>query len=79
MASSASAAEMVWIISAADALDAMSSDRCYRKHCDLEYILGEFEKGRGTQFAPEVADAVIELLHEGVLPLGSTPGGTALL
>lgn len=71
--------EMVWIISAADALDAMSSDRCYRKHCDLEYILGEFEKGRGTQFAPDVADAVIELLHEGVLPLGSTPGGTALL
>lgn len=60
---------MVWVISAADALDAMSSDRCYRKHCDLDYILSEFERGRGTQFSPEVADAVIELLKTGGFPL----------
>lgn len=60
---------MVWIISAADALDAMSSDRCYRKHCDMDYILGEFTRGRGTQFSPEVADAVIELLQTGGFPL----------
>lgn len=70
--------QMVWVISAADALDAMSSDRCYRKRCDREYILREFEKGRGTQFAPEVADTVMELLRKGVLPLGSTPEGSAL-
>lgn len=60
---------MVWVISAADALDAMSSDRCYRKHCDPDYILSEFERGRGTQFSPEVADAVIELLKTGGFPL----------
>lgn len=36
--------EMVRIISAADALDAMNSNRCYRKQCDREYIIGEFER-----------------------------------
>ena len=60
---------MVWVIAAADALDAMSSNRCYRKSCDLDYILSEFEQGRGTQFSPEVADAVIDLLKTGGIPL----------
>lgn len=60
---------MVWVIAAADALDAMSSNRCYRKRCDLDYILSEFERGRGTQFSPEVADAVIDLLQTGGIPL----------
>ena len=60
---------MVWVIAAADALDAMSSNRCYRKRCGLDYILSEFERGRGTQFSPEVADAVIDLLQTGGIPL----------
>lgn len=60
---------MVWVIAAADALDAMSSNRCYRKRCGLDYILSEFERGRGTQFSPEVADAVIDLLKTGGIPL----------
>ncbi len=47
----------------------MSSNRCYRKRCDLDYILSEFERGRGTQFSPEVADAVIDLLKTGGIPL----------
>ena len=41
-------------ISAADSLDAMNSNRCYRKHCDKDYIIGEFEKGAGTQFDKSV-------------------------
>ena len=60
---------MVWVIAAADALDAMSSNRCYRKRCDLDYILSEFERGRGTLFSPEVADAVIDLLKPAGIPL----------
>ena len=44
--------EMVWIISVADALDAMGSDRCYRGHCDRDYIISEFRKLSGTQFEP---------------------------
>ena len=52
------------IISAADALDAMNSNRCYRKHCDKDYIIGEFEKGAGTQFDPQVAQTVVQLIRE---------------
>lgn len=57
--------EMVRIISAADSLDAMNSNRCYRSHCDKDYIIGEFEKGAGTQFDADVARVVINLINEG--------------
>lgn len=57
--------EMVRIISAADALDAMNSNRCYRKHCDRDYIIGEFRKGAGKQFDAGVAHAVVALIEEG--------------
>lgn len=53
------------IISAADALDAMNSNRCYRRHCDREYILSELEKGAGAQFDPRVAEIVTALIREG--------------
>lgn len=60
---------IVRIISAADALDAMNSNRCYRKQCDRAYIIGEFEKGSGTQFDPEVAETVIYLIKEGKIEI----------
>lgn len=50
------------IISVADAYDAMASDRPYRKHLSREYILDQLEKGKGTQFDPEIDDAMIEYL-----------------
>lgn len=66
----------VRIISAADALDAMNSNRCYRSHRSKEYILGELQKGRGTQFDPEVADVVIRLIENGQIKIDSeTPAG----
>lgn len=57
--------DIVWVISAADALDAMNSNRCYRKHCDRAYIMEEFRKGSGTQFHPEIARVVMELIQSG--------------
>ena len=60
---------IVKIISAADALDAMNSNRCYRPHCDRSYIIGEFEKGSGTQFDPEVAQTVIDLIRSGKIDI----------
>lgn len=57
--------DIVRIISAADSLDAMSSNRCYRRHCDKDYIISEFEKGAGTQFDADVAQVVVELIKEG--------------
>ena len=55
------------IVAIADAFDAMSSNRIYRKACDPDYITRELEQGRGTQFDPEYADMFLKLLKEGRL------------
>ena len=51
------------IIGVADAFDAMTANRVYRKQMDFGYVLGELEKGRGTQFAPEFVDILLELIR----------------
>lgn len=56
---------MTRIISVADALDAMTSNRCYRRHCDRDYVISEFEKGAGSQFDPDIANVVVALIREG--------------
>ena len=53
------------IICAADAFDAMNSQRCYRSRRSKEYILSEFKENRGKQFDPKVVDAFLELVKEG--------------
>ena len=47
------------IISACDAFNAMTTDRSYRKALPLEVAIGELRKNAGTQFAPNVVDALI--------------------
>jgi len=54
------------IIIAADAWDAMTSDRPYRPALSVDNALREIAGGRGTQFHPDVADAVIELFSREV-------------
>lgn len=56
------------IICVADAFDAMATDRSYRKHLPRERILEELEIARGTQFDPEVADAMIKLIKTNEVP-----------
>lgn len=56
------------IICVADAFDAMATDRSYRKHLPRERILEELEIARGTQFDPEVADAMIKLINTNEIP-----------
>lgn len=51
------------IIIAADAWDAMTSDRPYRPALTTAQALAEMDANRGTQFHPEVADAVIALMQ----------------
>lgn len=67
--------ETVRIIGAADALDAMNSNRCYRRHCTRDYILGELRKGSGTQFDPEVAAVVIRLIENGQIKIDDEETG----
>jgi diguanylate cyclase (GGDEF)-like protein/putative nucleotidyltransferase with HDIG domain len=53
------------IIAVADAYDAMTSNRVYRKHLDEKTVLDEIKKGVGTQFYPEAANALIRLFETG--------------
>jgi diguanylate cyclase (GGDEF)-like protein/putative nucleotidyltransferase with HDIG domain len=53
------------IIAVADAYDAMTSNRIYRKHLDENTVLNEIKNGVGSQFAPEPANALIELIESG--------------
>jgi len=50
------------IIAAADAYDAMNSDRPYRKKLNKNKILQELKDQSGKQFDPEVVKALISLL-----------------
>jgi len=50
------------IISAADAIEAMTSDRPYRRALKLEKVKEELLRHAGTQFDPLVVDAAVKLL-----------------
>jgi diguanylate cyclase (GGDEF)-like protein/putative nucleotidyltransferase with HDIG domain len=52
------------IVSAADAVEAMSSDRPYRKALSVEYIIEELQRCSGTQFDPRVTEVAIKILNE---------------
>jgi len=47
------------IIALADAYDAMTSDRAYRKAIDMEAALTEIRKNAGTQFDPKLAEIFV--------------------
>ncbi len=51
------------IVSIADAYDAMTSDRAYRRALPHEVAVGEIERCAGTQFDPELSDAFVRLLE----------------
>ena len=52
------------IIAVADAYDAMTSNRSYRKPMSQETVKNEILKGRGSQFDPKFADIMIEMIDE---------------
>lgn len=52
------------IIAVADAYDAMTSNRVYRKHLSEEKVMSELKNGIGKQFDPQAAQALIRLLEE---------------
>ena len=61
------------IIGVADAMDAMNSDRCYRGHLSKEVILSELEQNKGTQFDPNIAQIMIDMINSGEVFVGDTP------
>jgi HD-GYP domain-containing protein (c-di-GMP phosphodiesterase class II) len=50
------------IVSCCDAYNAMTSDRSYRKALSQEVAIAELRAGSGTQFDPQVVDALIAAL-----------------
>ena len=53
------------ILAVADAFDAMTTDRPYRKGLSKEVAMEEIKKNRGTQFNPVPAKAMLELYKQG--------------
>ncbi len=47
------------IILISDTIDAMTTDRPYRKKLPLEVVIGELQKCKGTQFDPELVEVVV--------------------
>lgn len=56
--------EQARIIAVADAYDAMTSYRSYRSPMKQERVREEILKGKGTQFDPEFADIMLEMISE---------------
>lgn len=57
------------IICVADAFDAMSSVRCYRSKLTMDVIEEELIRCSGSQFDPEIVPYILELIHEGSVPV----------
>jgi response regulator RpfG family c-di-GMP phosphodiesterase len=51
------------VVAIADAYDAMTSDRAYRRALPHDIAIGEIERCAGTQFDPELADAFVRLIE----------------
>jgi len=54
------------VIAVADAIEAMTSDRPYRKAHKLEDVIDELNKCSGSQFDPLVLPAALMLLEEAI-------------
>jgi response regulator RpfG family c-di-GMP phosphodiesterase len=51
------------VVAIADAYDAMTSDRAYRRALPHEVAIGEIERCAGSQFDPELAEAFVRLIE----------------
>ncbi|ABQ25908.1 HD domain-containing phosphohydrolase [Geotalea uraniireducens] len=61
------------ILAIADAFDAMTSDRPYRKALSVEVAIKELCDNSGSQFDPELVPHFIELLNNSHVPPAKTP------
>lgn len=50
------------IAAVADAFDAMTSRRVYRDSLPMDVVVSEFEKNKGTQFDPGIADVFLDIM-----------------
>jgi putative nucleotidyltransferase with HDIG domain len=62
------------LLTVADTLDAILSDRPYRKGADLEVAVAELEKYKSTQFDPAIVDVLMDLMKQGKIDFASNYG-----
>ena len=60
------------IVSLADAIEAMTSDRPYRKARKIQYVIDEIKKNSGIQFDPNAVEQAVILLEAEKKKEGST-------
>lgn len=56
--------EVARILGVADSYDAMASNRSYREALPQAVVRSEIEKGKGTQFDPDIADIMLQMIDE---------------
>ena len=49
----------------------MTANRVYRKQLDMNHVIEEIRKGRGTQFDPKLVDILLELIDVGRIDVES--------
>ncbi|WP_295153375.1 HD domain-containing phosphohydrolase [uncultured Ruminococcus sp.] len=62
------------IIGVADAFDAMTANRVYRKKLDFDFVINEIERCKGTQFDPKIADIMLKLVRDGRIDIEAIYG-----
>jgi HD-GYP domain-containing protein (c-di-GMP phosphodiesterase class II) len=67
------------IILIADTIDAMTTDRPYRKRLPLDVVIAELQKCKGTQFDPDLIDVVVASVAVRRLIGGATAAAAAAL
>ena len=55
------------VIGLVDSYDAMTSNRVYRRRLNDDVVMQELERGKGSQWDPELVDIFVELIREGAL------------
>lgn len=62
------------IIGIADAFDAMTANRVYRKQLDLDFVIAELTRCSGTQFDPVLVKIMIGLIEDGTINVAELYG-----
>lgn len=55
------------IIGIADAFDAMTANRVYRKQLDIDVVIAELKRCSGTQFDPKLVKIMLSLIEDGTI------------
>ena len=62
------------IIGICDSYDAMNTDRVYRKKLSKERIMEEIRKCSGTQFDPQLAEIMLQIIKDGFMAEAAVQG-----